>query len=98
MPSTPLEASRRSAAPGWWFTSSTRFANPAITIVRSLSNSFAGIAPGDVPIFVVAQLLGAAMGALAKGRLFDHGRTRTADDGCPAIQQTASETFSTHSG
>ena len=40
----------------YWFTSSTSFANPAITIARSLSNSFAGIAPVDVPGFVVAQL------------------------------------------
>lgn len=54
----------------YWFTSSTSFANPAITIVRSLSNSFAGIAPGDVPAFVVAQLAGAfAAGAVAV-RLF----------------------------
>lgn len=43
----------------YWFTSSTSFANPAITVVRSLSNSFAGIAPGDVPLFIAAQLAGA---------------------------------------
>lgn len=43
----------------YWFTSSTSFANPAITVVRSLSNTFAGIAPGDVPLFVAAQLAGA---------------------------------------
>ena len=43
----------------YWFTSSTSFANPAITIARSLSDSFAGIAPSDVPAFIVAQLLGA---------------------------------------
>jgi len=43
----------------YWFTSSTSFANPAITIARSLSNTFAGIAPGHVPGFIVAQLLGA---------------------------------------
>ena len=45
----------------YWFTSSTSFANPAITAVRSLSNTFAGIAPNDVPLFVVAQLVGAAV-------------------------------------
>ena len=51
----------------YWFTSSTSFANPAITIVRSLSNSFAGIAPADVPMFILAQLLGAfAAAALAR--------------------------------
>jgi glycerol uptake facilitator-like aquaporin len=44
----------------YWFTSSTSFANPAITIARSLSNTFAGIAPSHVPAFVFAQLLGAA--------------------------------------
>lgn len=43
----------------YWFTSSMSFANPAITIVRSLSNSFAGIAPADVPGFIAAQLAGA---------------------------------------
>jgi glycerol uptake facilitator-like aquaporin len=43
----------------YWFTSSTSFANPAITIARSLSNTFAGIAPSHVPDFIVAQLLGA---------------------------------------
>ncbi|MFM7404841.1 MAG: aquaporin [Erythrobacter sp.] len=48
-----------------WFTSSTCFANPAVTVARSLSNSFTGIAPGDVPAFIAAQLVGAliAMGA-----------------------------------
>lgn len=51
----------------YWFTSSTSFANPAITVARSLSNSFAGIAPANVPPFVAAQLLGAVAGlALAR--------------------------------
>ena len=54
----------------YWFTSSTSFANPAITIVRSLSNSFAGIAPIDVPAFVVAQVLGAMVGGWTAKRLF----------------------------
>lgn len=54
----------------YWFTSSTSFANPAITIVRSLSNSFAGIAPIDVPAFVVAQVLGAMVGGWTAERLF----------------------------
>jgi glycerol uptake facilitator-like aquaporin len=43
----------------YWFTSSTSFANPAVTIARSLSNTFAGIRPADVPLFIAAQLLGA---------------------------------------
>ena len=48
----------------YWFTSSTSFANPAISIGRTLSNTFAGIAPSSVPMFVLMQLLG---GALAVG-------------------------------
>jgi len=43
----------------YWFTASTSFANPAVTIARSLSNTFAGIRPTDVPMFVLAQCLGA---------------------------------------
>lgn len=43
----------------YWFTASTSFANPAVTIARSLSDTFAGIRPGDVPWFIVAQFLGA---------------------------------------
>lgn len=44
----------------YWFTASTSFANPAVTIARSLSDTFAGIRPGDIPGFIVAQFLGAA--------------------------------------
>ena len=55
----------------YWFTSSTSFANPAITVARSLSDSFAGIAPADVPAFVAAQLIGAALAALVSRWLFD---------------------------
>ena len=58
----------------YWFTSSTSFANPAITVARSLSDSFAGIAPANVPAFVAAQLAGAAAAALAAAMLFDKGR------------------------
>lgn len=43
----------------YWFTSSTSFANPAITVARSLSDTFAGIAPHDAPMFVAAQIAGA---------------------------------------
>ena len=55
----------------YWFTSSTSFANPAITIARSLSDTFAGIAPADVPAFIAAQLAGAALAALTARGLFD---------------------------
>jgi glycerol uptake facilitator-like aquaporin len=44
---------------GYWFTSSTSFANPAVTIARSLTDTFAGIRPADVPGFIVAQFVGA---------------------------------------
>lgn len=54
----------------YWFTSSTSFANPAITIVRSFSNSFAGISPHDVPAFIASQLAGAAAAALLSQWLF----------------------------
>ena len=47
----------------YWFTSSTSFANPAAAFGRMFSDSFAGISPGDVPAFVVAQAIGAALGA-----------------------------------
>jgi len=46
----------------YWFTASTSFANPAITLARSMSNTFAGIRPHDVPFFVLAQIAGAFAG------------------------------------
>jgi glycerol uptake facilitator-like aquaporin len=52
----------------YWFTASTSFANPAITIARSLSDTFSGIRPIDVPAFIAAQLIG-AVAALGVGRL-----------------------------
>lgn len=58
----------------YWFTSSTSFANPAITVARSLSDTFAGIAPRSVPLFIVAQLLGAAAAAWVARWLIDPDR------------------------
>ncbi len=52
----------------YWFTASTSFANPAITIARSISDTFSGIRPADAPGFIAAQLLG-AVAALAVSRL-----------------------------
>ncbi|OYY77622.1 MAG: aquaporin family protein [Sphingomonas sp. 28-62-20] len=49
---------------GYWFTSSTSFANPAITIARAITNSFAGIRPIDAPGFILAQFAGAAAGVI----------------------------------
>lgn len=48
----------------YWFTSSTSFANPAVTLARSATDTFAGIRPGDAPGFIVAQLLGAGAATL----------------------------------
>jgi len=62
----------------YWFTSSTSFANPAITLVRSLSDSFAGIAPHDVPMFVLGQLVGAAAAAAIAAQLFPEPRYQLA--------------------
>src|SRR6202171_6438620 len=55
----------------YWFTSSTSFANPAVTLARGFTTTFAGIAIGDVPLFVVAQLLGAALAAAVAALLLD---------------------------
>jgi arsenate reductase len=57
-------------AAAYWFTSSTSFANPAVTLARTLSDTFAGIAPSSVPVFVLAELAGGAIGALMVGWLF----------------------------
>ena len=46
----------------YWFTASTSFANPAVAIARSLTNTFSGIRPGDLPAFIIAELSGAALG------------------------------------
>ena len=57
----------------YWFTASTSFANPAVTIGRAFTDSFSGIRPTDMPAFVVAELLGAVVAVLVAGYLF--GRT-----------------------
>ena len=57
------------APSAYWFTASTSFANPAVTLARALSDTFAGIAPAGAPAFIVAQLLG-ALAALALARWF----------------------------
>ena len=54
----------------YWFTASTSFANPAVTIARALTNSFSGIAPGDAPMFIAAQLVGALAGLGVMGWFF----------------------------
>jgi glycerol uptake facilitator-like aquaporin len=54
----------------YWFTSSTSFANPAVTIARALSDTFAGIRPENAPAFVLAQLAGALLASVLTGWLF----------------------------
>ena len=62
----------------YWFTASTSFANPAVTLARALSNTFAGIAPGDVLAFIAAQVFGAILALVIATTVFgwskpDHG-------------------------
>ncbi|MSZ77978.1 MAG: aquaporin family protein [Actinobacteria bacterium] len=54
----------------YWFTSSTSFANPAVTIARTLSDTFAGIAPASAPAFVLCQVVGGALGLALVSYLF----------------------------
>lgn len=54
----------------YWFTASTSFANPAVTLARGFTDTFSGIALHDVPAFIVAQLVGAMLGAVTAGVLF----------------------------
>ncbi|MDT4989926.1 MAG: hypothetical protein QOI74_4020 [Micromonosporaceae bacterium] len=56
----------------YWFTSSTSFANPAVTIGRAFTDTFAGISPGSVPGFVIAQCVGAVIGVTALAVLYPH--------------------------
>ncbi|WGF86771.1 aquaporin [Marinivivus vitaminiproducens] len=58
----------------YWFTASTSFANPAVTVARGLSDTFAGIAPSSVPAFIAAQIAGAVAAAGLSGWLFREAR------------------------
>jgi glycerol uptake facilitator-like aquaporin len=62
----------------YWFTSSTSFANPAVTLARGFTTTFAGIAINHVPGFVVAQIIGAAAAAVLSRVLFPSGKKRVA--------------------
>jgi glycerol uptake facilitator-like aquaporin len=65
----------------YWFTASTSFANPAITIARSLSDTFAGIRPQDAPAFILSQLTGALLAYFVAPRLFSlQGSAQSAPD------------------
>ncbi len=58
----------------YWFTASTSFANPAVTLARTLSNTFAGIAPSSAPLFIAAQLAGAVVATVVFGWLLKEER------------------------
>lgn len=66
----------------YWFTASTSFANPAVTVARSLSDTFAGIAPASVPLFIAGQITGALAAVALFGWLF-----REEDSGTEARQE-----------
>jgi glycerol uptake facilitator-like aquaporin len=70
-PSAVPAAVALTIAAGYWWTASTSFANPAITIARALSDTFAGIRPEDVAFFIAAQLAG-ALTALAAASVLQH--------------------------
>lgn len=67
-PATPLMVGLYITA-AYWFTASTSFANPAVTLARSLSNTFAGIAPSSVPLFIACQIAGGTIAAALFGWL-----------------------------
>ncbi len=69
----------------YWFTSSTSFANPAVTLARGFTATFAGIAINHVPGFVAAQLAGAAAGAVVGAFLFPPAKAQTAQAGARAV-------------
>ncbi len=74
----------------YWFTSSTSFANPAVTIARSISDTFAGIRPSDAPLFVIAQLIGAISATILFRWLMPASSTATR--GCANLNSTTAET------
>jgi arsenate reductase len=82
------------AVAGWvgaayWATSSTSFANPAVTVGRAFTDTFAGIAPSSVPGFVAAQAAGAALGAALVLVLYPAARPGTRRGAAPAGRETA---------
>ena len=90
-----VRSGRGSAAPfavgayigaAYWFTSSTSFANPAVAIARTFSNSFAGIAPRSMPAFVGFEVIGAAVGAALVWYLYPDVRTTAEDVIVPALE------------
>jgi glycerol uptake facilitator-like aquaporin len=77
----------------YWFTASTSFANPAITIARSLSNTFAGIRPADVPAFIAAQLIGALVALVLARGLFRVTMVAVQGDSASSFTPAAGASF-----
>jgi glycerol uptake facilitator-like aquaporin len=78
----------------YWFTASTSFANPAVTIARALTGSFAGIRWIDVPAFILAQMLGAVLGNLTADRFlgaYEHESDNLAQPGLRHLAQDAGD-------
>lgn len=73
--STPMAVGLYITA-AYWFTASTSFANPAVTVARSLSDTFAGIAPASAPAFILAQFVGALLAAALFGWLLKTDTSR----------------------
>jgi glycerol uptake facilitator-like aquaporin len=71
----------------YWFTSSTSFANPAVTVGRIFSDTFAGIAPSSVPAFVVAQLVGGTAGLALVRYLYPDAAEASDDVVVPHVQE-----------
>jgi glycerol uptake facilitator-like aquaporin len=72
----------------YWFTSSTSFANPAVTVGRAFTDTFAGIAPSSVPGFVIAQLVGMMVGVAAVTLLYPHAGEAADEVVVPAAVRT----------
>jgi glycerol uptake facilitator-like aquaporin len=68
---------------GYWFTSSTCFANPAVTVARSLTGTFAGIRPADVPLFLAAETVGLGLALVVASWLWGRAGAGTSS-GVPA--------------
>lgn len=77
-------------AAAYWFTSSTSFANPAVTLARTVTDTFAGIAPASAPGFVAAQLVGGVLGFLLVCFLYPSVVTNASDSNAPADRKVLS--------
>jgi arsenate reductase len=85
---TPLAVGAYIGA-AYWFTSSTSFANPAVTLGRAFTDTFAGIAPASAPGFVVAQLVGLLVGMAALAILYPATSLRESSTARPSKQRTS---------